>query len=1019
MAAPVLTTTRYVEIGTYIGQFYLAGAGNLPNDVRVPCLVGKGDRTVVIRNLSLRRAFLYNIPVTFSATTPFLANFTDASDGSQLAPVRLFTSDGTVVSTNKWQWISVGGSYTRIQILDSAYDPTAQYYMDYQSTERSVLDVIPQITLNNISASAQIREFMSVGTVPDLDEFQEYSDFYGSFEIDAVEMDTGNSHTTTGFSVVTDDSANTGTGTVALNSGANYSHNYDRLYTFEVTSATGTSPNRLATIAWSATPMSYGNSALPATPLNPAQARSVFNLDEANPLTLTAQLAELGVIMDFTFGATHFVAGDKFYVQGRGPGLVELDPKLSNTNQFTTFSAVTPTLQPLSTGSATLASSPTDYAITEHNMKVRLQVINVTGTVGAGNRTATFVWSGYGTTLYSGTFTVSQLIPASLTQALGATGLQLTFAFGATHFVVADRFDFTVSAPRIFYKGKEAVRNITFTVSAVDNSVANVGSITGGYLTDTAEGRYGTWEADSSVNQGRFEINDGLRYYVRNTFLSTLVNATPSGSRLAVSDKFTEQLRFLGTVDFSLMTQATEVLANPAQIATDIGGTITGTVGAKYIMADHIPSEILSLTRVTAMTNVAYSWVSGTNILVITETPFGTGDGDLQLVYRHRGGEPTPGQDYYVSAKFLRPDEFYNTPVLFLGPTDAEQFLAPSTTKNDLYIAAQIAWDYPIAGLFCIQVKDGDDDGVFSRDDYKTAINTYLQDKRATDLVVLNHFSSLPDQLQVINKASDPFELHESLTWIGCPIGTPIGSEQQVDSLVFLSAKSLAVYGQNPAHGTRILVGPTRATKTITLEDKSSAVVTLDGSFVAVALAALCASFFNPTQTILLRNIVSFDTIQTYRPEENLILGGAQIIYLKDLGSSIYAIYEDVTTDRFSPDVKNINMMTQKQFVTRDIRRTINEAIIGSVFPSAQVGADSLQSILVSRLAYLESGGFIGRYQDDTGEERGIDADADTLVFRDTVDPTLFHIGYNYFLATVVKKVFGLYTVNLASGFPR
>jgi hypothetical protein len=40
-------------------------------------------------------------------------------------------------------------------------------------------------------------------------------------------------------------------------------------------------------------------------------------------------------------------------------------------------------------------------------------------------------------------------------------------------------------------------------------------------------------------------------------------------------------------------------------------------------------------------------------------------------------------------------------------------------------------------------------------------------------------------------------------------------------------------------------------------------------------------------------------------------------------------------------------------------------------------------------------------------------------VFRDKADPTLFHIGYNYFLATTAKKVFGLYTVNLAGGFPK
>jgi len=61
----------------------------------------------------------------------------------------------------------------------------------------------------------------------------------------------------------------------------------------------------------------------------------------------------------------------------------------------------------------------------------------------------------------------------------------------------------------------------------------------------------------------------------------------------------------------------------------------------------------------------------------------------------------------------------------------------------------------------------------------------------------------------------------------------------------------------------------------------------------------------------------------------------------------------------------------------------------------------------------------IGDYQDDAGKVRSIDPDKDALVFRDPADPSLFHIGYNYFLATTAKRVYGLYTVNLAEGFPR
>jgi hypothetical protein len=227
------------------------------------------------------------------------------------------------------------------------------------------------------------------------------------------------------------------------------------------------------------------------------------------------------------------------------------------------------------------------------------------------------------------------------------------------------------------------------------------------------------------------------------------------------------------------------------------------------------------------------------------------------------------------------------------------------------------------------------------------------------------------------------------------------------------------VYGQSPAHGTRVLVSSTRATKTITLEDKSSTSVTLDGSFVAAALAALNSAFTDPKETVLFKQITSFDTMQTYTNPENMILGGNNVIFFGDEGNGIYRTKEDITTDPFSPDTLNINQMVQKQFVTRDIRRTINGSLISMVFPSADTGIITLQSILVSRLGTLVGNNLIGKYQDAAGVVRDIDPAADALVFRDQADPTLFHIGYNYFLATTAKRVFGLYTVNLAGGFPK
>lgn len=1010
MAIATLATTRYVEVGTYIGQFFLPGAGALPNEARVVCLVGKGDRLIVIRNQQLLRSFVYREEVSFSNTAPFVATLVYPSDGNQSSPTRLFTSDGVEIPANKWIYVETEDGYNKIQIVDTAYDPTATYYLDYQSVSREVKDQIPDISIANLSATAQIREVLAAGTLQDQEEFREYRDYYLDFEVDPVSASEDNANVLASISSINSDAAS-GTGSLSVSSGANYSHAYNRLYRLEVIDTAGTGLAREATFEWTGTPVSFGNNALPATPLNPAASSPSFTIYASQANSLSQHL-ELGVVLDFSFGASNFAVGDVFYVQANGAGLIEVDPLLLNTNQFTQISSVEAQIDEESTGSLVDSSLPSDYTYTSHNLNFRAEVIAVSGV--SPNRTATFVWSAYGTQLLTGSFQIAQASPSSLTQSLGATGLKISLSFGSDHFVVGDKFEWNVKAPRLFYKGKEPVRSITMTVGSAIVPSANRGLISGSFLSDTQEGKFGNWSADTSVNNGRFELNDGLQFYIRNAYLHSSVNASPGGSRSSSGDKHSTQCRCLSTMNFSLLTEEYQSFSNPSEIAMDITGAITGVAGAKYITLRHNPEEIIYLRQASDEEAVSYVHVEGSPFIRLTSSF----SGDLECFFRWRGAEPNPGQAYFLSAKYLRPSSFYNKPILFLTGSDAEKFLAPSTIRNDLYIGSQIVFEQAVPGLFVIQVQDADQDGNYSRTDYKKAVQAFIQDRRATDLVVLNYFQALPDQLNVINRANDPFEQHESITYVGAPIDTPIGSELEPNSLVFLAKKPLAVFGNSPAHGTRVLVGHTRATRTIQLEDGSATEVTLDGSFVAAAVASLVSSFASPTETILQKTITSFNTIDAHTDQENLILGGAGIVFFRDEGSGIYRIREDVTVDNFAPDTKNLNHMTQKQFVTRDIRRTMNEAVISLVFPSAEAGISTIQSVLVSRLMSLETNGLIGRYQDAEGNVREIDPGTDAIVFRDPADPTLYHIAYNYFLATVAKRIFGLYTVNLPGGFP-
>jgi hypothetical protein len=229
---------------------------------------------------------------------------------------------------------------------------------------------------------------------------------------------------------------------------------------------------------------------------------------------------------------------------------------------------------------------------------------------------------------------------------------------------------------------------------------------------------------------------------------------------------------------------------------------------------------------------------------------------------------------------------------------------------------------------------------------------------------------------------------------------------------VFLSRKTLQTTPTSPANGTRVLVAPTQATRSITLENDATATVTLDGSFVAGALSALTNSFTDPANTVLRKNLNGFVTLQTYSEPQNLILGGASLTFFTDQGSSVFRAEEDITVHMMSEEFQLISATTQKQFVTRVVRREMDANLIAVVVPSSSAAVALIKATLSTILLGLLGRGLIADYQDDNGNSRQFDPDKDVIVVKDNVSKTLFHFLYGYWLRLPIKRLFGLYSVD-------
>lgn len=757
------------------------------------------------------------------------------------------------------------------------------------------------------------------------------------------------------------DSGNTGTGTITLNPSTDYTGSSNAQYKFECAAVAGTSPTRTATIDWQR--------------VGPdGTAEGSISLVEATPATLTNITVERGIKVDCAFGGTHFVAalpgaaGDVFTTNALAPRLMYTG-KDDRTYTIKTTAAVNSQSSPITGGN----QGNQEFIVTgDQTAWIEVgDTVRVTGSTGNDGfyTVATAVLIGTDTTV-----TVNEAIPSATFDGT------LEFGFGYVN---------------VFWS------------------------------TDTPEGRYGTEtliKSDEAVG-----LADSVTFYMRNS--DSLAYAAATNQRNTVDDLFTFTMTNSDYISWNLVSQVTETI-DDADLRDDVTGAITGASGGgpgtKYIILGDTPTEAPSrVWTATADLTLATTppYVAGSGAYWIEDTPYiffpTAPTEDISVTYVHKAEEPDPGQTYFVTAYYLRPMSMYNTPIRLLSPDEITENLGPQTVNNDLMTMATIAIeDCNAFAVWVVQVYDTDQDGVYTTLDFNTAIEATETKSDITDLIVLQHFDSLSKAKTSTIRMNDPFERKERLCWVGTPVGTEIGDIDTVDTLVYLAKRTLQVYGDSPAHGAFILVGNTVCERTILLPDGTQTTVTYDGSFIAGAVAALVASYSDPAETILRKDQPGFDriggtTIDTkYEEKQLILLGDAGVIALNDLGANVYQWVEDITVDTTANDTIQINVMTQKQFVTKEIWTSMDRALISVVPPSRQAGIAIVKNFLVEKLRSIESRGIIAPWTDSSGNDRPLDPNSDVEVFLDESVTTLYHYKYWFNGRYPIKQLFGLYSVD-------
>ena len=836
---------------------------------------------------------------------------------------------------------------------------------------------------------------------------------------------------------------------MAVESTSSSSHAYNRRYRLTVTSIlptvvmdlevledSGAAFPEFAAGATLSAADAFGSAAKgtqPQLPMHSAVASTGTSLDfgasaagvHLTPVTFTDVTGDT-VKFILEEGVGGITSGSVFEATSLGYSFLELDSSLANTNQHASFSAV-------SEGSLTQSAAPYDVTMSStaavgnkggvalsfdaeytgsHNLRYLL-VCTAATVAPTSPRTATFVWQAWGELddlSYDGsarTFTIDEGLASTPKVDLG-NGVFLDFTFDTTggidNFVPDAAFWFQANADRTFVSAKDD-RAYQLEVAAIGATTTG-NQVTLSYTTGTPEGGFGLPVVAGP--QGKMFFAGGI-----NTWLRNVGSQTTAANRYAIGDKWNFDTISDDVVDWSLTTLVTETI-DPTQVVTDTLGVVTGTVGMKYAVLSNVPSSIRYAKDTATGALVASFSVSTTQpYIAFTSAP----TSPVEVRYDYIGEEPAPAQLFYFTANTLRPAALYNTPIRVLDYDSAAQLLGPSSTQNDLLIMAQLALDDNGApGAYFVQALDSDGDGVITSVDVNTAINATEDQRSLTDVIVLSSFGSLSTSLANNEKMNDPFERGERALWVGAPKGTAIGDGSVAGTLSYLASRTLQVYGNNHAHGKRVLVANNEATKTITLTDGTQVVASLDGSFVAGALAARNASFSDPGETLLRKNLFGFDSINTYTEPEELQLISFSIIYVSNVGSDtspVYRIEESTTVDRSSDDNNEISVaINQKEFVTREIRTNMDTSLVSIVPPSEQAGVALIQSFLVSNLQSLLARGIIGAYTDSAGTSRPLDPDEDVKVFRAKDSRTAYNFQYFWNGRYPLKRLFGLYSVD-------
>lgn len=279
---------------------------------------------------------------------------------------------------------------------------------------------------------------------------------------------------------------------------------------------------------------------------------------------------------------------------------------------------------------------------------------------------------------------------------------------------------------------------------------------------------------------------------------------------------------------------------------------------------------------------------------------------------------------YFVSYKYNRPttDYIYKE---FSKFDDVVNDLGSDDSSNPLVMISNLALTYyNLPKIAIVQVA-----ATNQNSDYVEALEK-IEERDVQTVGVLNSSSTVRNAVIAhVNNRNLPSNKKERIYYTGSSLGYNLGDKDTPNSIcgISYSIKNEAV----------VYVNTPRAKYTYKDETAGLDVQTaVDGAFVAAAIGAYRDSYSYPSQTIIGHTIPGLELysedFDDYYTDTALITAGNASCFLTQLGSSnALVVADDLTTDNTSIEKNNINIITAKHYIAKDIRAQLDRTYVGKL----------------------------------------------------------------------------------------